>query len=167
MSQIAFDKNGTAQLYMQAHRMQFCLLSSERVCTLLLKRYRFKICVHVRWRMETGIPSKTGYKKFALRKNREGTKLFFFSLSLFLSSLLYINYFSSYLLLLSSSSMLFRTKNYENDKRAHRMRTILCSQRICRQLHRKNKIDKGEIFVFICHKFVFVQLVISLKWNWY
>ena len=41
-------------------------------------------------------------------------------------------------------------------------RTISCSKEFS-QATSTAKIDKGEIFVFICHKFVFVQLVISLK----
>lgn len=166
MSQIAFDKNGTAQLYMQAHRMQFCLLSSERVCTLLLKRYRFKICVHVRWRMETGIPSKTGYKKFALRKNREETKLFFL-LSLFLSFFRLFS-ISTIFLLICCCCRCSRRCFFEQRTMKTINEHIGCARsytlkEFAGQLHRKNKIDKGEIFVFICHKFVFVQLVISLK----
>lgn len=88
MSQIAFDKMWTGQLYRCEHRMQFCLLSVERVCTLLLEKHidlkyvcmsgtseqqnemgkKDETYIHTRWRTKIGWEEDTKRNEFLCKQ---------------------------------------------------------------------------------------------------
>lgn len=180
MSQIAFDKNGTAQLYVYAS------IGCNFAC------YLRNVCALCRWRdIDLKYVCMSGSRRRRSNKNKKTTLANFFVkqeiknlhwAKMGKEQTFFLLCFQSPHLCVWCASKQRGKKHYEHDENEgngrwepevgrHRANgsdahTISCSKEFS-QATSTAKIDKGEIFVFICHKFVFVQLVISLKWNWY